>query len=107
MEEINLPDELLEVASKRDDPNYQQVSGHLPKEMATEFKVACTRRGVSHSDGLEQAIALWLAYDKKPPASLDKLKDLPASVDKLKDLPASLDNPKQGKGRGKKRSDGE
>jgi hypothetical protein len=69
MEETTPPDELLEVASKRDDPNYQQVSGHIPKEMATEFKVACTRREVSHSDGLEQAIALWLAQDNKPLAS--------------------------------------
>ncbi|MDP8963692.1 MAG: hypothetical protein M3O33_06840 [Cyanobacteriota bacterium] len=69
MEEINLPIELLEVASKRDDPNYQQISGHIPKEMATEFKVACTRKGVSHSDGLEQAIALWLAQDNQPLAS--------------------------------------
>ncbi len=69
MEETTPQNELLEVASKRDDPNYQQVSGHIPKEMATEFKVACTRREVSHSDGLEQAIALWLAQDNKPLAS--------------------------------------
>jgi hypothetical protein len=69
MEEINLQNELLEVASKRDDPNYQQISGHIPKEMATEFKVACTRKGVSHSDGLERAIDLWLAQDNKPLAS--------------------------------------
>jgi hypothetical protein len=69
MEETTPQNELLEVASKRDDPNYQQVSGHIPKEMATEFKVACTRREVSHSDGLEQAIALWLAQDNKKPTS--------------------------------------
>jgi hypothetical protein len=69
MEEINPENELLEVASKRDDPNYQQISGHIPKEMATEFKVACTRKGVSHSDGLEQAIDLWLAQGNKPLAS--------------------------------------
>ncbi len=69
MEETNPPDELIEVPSKRDDPNYQQLSGHVLKEMATEFKVACTRRGVSHSDGLEQAIALWLAQDGKPSTS--------------------------------------
>lgn len=54
-------DELLEVASKRDDPNYQQISGHIPREMATDFKIACTKKGVSHSDGLSQAISLWLA----------------------------------------------
>jgi hypothetical protein len=77
MEEIEPPDKLLEVASKRDDPNFQQLSGHVPKEMATEFKVACTRKGVSHSDGLEQAIALWLAQGTKnseSPASGSKRK---------------------------------
>jgi hypothetical protein len=54
-------DDGLIVVSKRDDPNYSQISGHIPSEMAKDFKIACTRRGVSHSDGLEQAIALWLA----------------------------------------------
>jgi len=53
------------MVSKRADPNYHQISGHIPKEMATEFKIACTRRGVSHSDGLEQAITLWLTEDTK------------------------------------------
>jgi hypothetical protein len=68
MEEIKNLDELLEVASKRDDPNYQQISGHIPREMATDFKIACTKKGVSHSDGLSQAIALWLAQQSEPPA---------------------------------------
>lgn len=67
MEKINNSDELLEVASKRDDPNYQQISGHIPREMATDFKIACTKKGVSHSDGLSQAIALWLAQQSEPP----------------------------------------
>ncbi|MEQ8469371.1 hypothetical protein [Coleofasciculus sp. E1-EBD-02] len=69
MEEIkNQTDELLEVASKRDDPNYQQISGHIPREMATDFKIACTKKGVSHSDGLSQAIALWLTQQSETPA---------------------------------------
>lgn len=78
MEETRFPDELLEVASKRDDPNYQQISGHIPKEMATEFKIACTRKGVSHSDGLSQAIALWLAHTEQPTPDDQKQKQPPA-----------------------------
>jgi hypothetical protein len=58
-------DPLTDMASKRADPNYQQVSGHIQKNMATEFKIACTRRGVSHSAGLEEAIALWLAINSQ------------------------------------------
>lgn len=58
-------DDGLTVVSKRDDPNYSQVSGHIPTEMAKKFKIACTVRGVSHSDGLEQAIAIWLAQEDK------------------------------------------
>lgn len=49
------------MASKRGDPNYSQISGHVPLDMALEFKISCTKRRVSHSDGLEKAIALWLA----------------------------------------------
>lgn len=69
MEEEQTSNDLLEVASKRDDPDYQQISGHIPKELATEFKIACTRNGVSHSDGLEQAITIWLNQQNKPLAS--------------------------------------
>lgn len=66
MEEEQTLNDLLEVASKRDDPDYQQISGHIPKELATEFKIACTRNGVSHSDGLEQAITIWLNQQNEP-----------------------------------------
>lgn len=51
------------MVSKRADPNYQQISGYILKEIGTEFKVACTRMGVSHSEGLEQAVTLWLAQN--------------------------------------------
>lgn len=67
-------DDGLTVVSKRDDPNYSQVSGHIPTEMTKKFKIACTMRGVSHSDGLEQAIAIWLAQDNDS-SSLTKDKE--------------------------------
>lgn len=46
---------------KRDDPNYSQVSGYIPKELALEFRIACTSGEVTQSDALEEAIKLWLA----------------------------------------------
>jgi hypothetical protein len=63
---------LITVVSKREDPNYAQISGHIPTDMTKEFKIACTRRGVSHSDGLEQAIALWLAQPEDTSKPKDK-----------------------------------
>jgi hypothetical protein len=45
---------------KKDDPNYSQVSGHVPKELALKFKVACTTKEITISEGLEKAISDWL-----------------------------------------------
>jgi len=53
-------DEDLMAASRRADPDYSQVSGYVPKKLALEFKVACTRAELSQSEALEQAIALWI-----------------------------------------------
>ncbi|NEP08916.1 MAG: hypothetical protein F6K14_01425 [Symploca sp. SIO2C1] len=57
------------MVSKRADPNYQQISGYIPKEIGTEFKIACTRMGVNHSEGLEQAVTLWLAQNTQQSAN--------------------------------------
>ena len=54
---------------RRNDPNFAQVSGYLPKEMALRFKIACTAKEISMTEGLEQAVSLWLeenAHDKAP-----------------------------------------
>lgn len=48
------------VVSKRDDPNYSQVSGYVAKALALRFKVACTAKELPRSEALEEAIALWL-----------------------------------------------
>ncbi len=57
------------VVTKRDDPNFTQVSGYIEKDKALEFKVACTRRQISQSEALEEAVAQWLASQNEPPAS--------------------------------------
>lgn len=53
-------DEELMAASRRADPGFSQVSGYVPKELALDFKVACTRAELSQSEALEQALALWI-----------------------------------------------
>ena len=49
-----------DLVTKRDDPNYAQVSGYVPKELALRFKVLCTSEEMSQSAALEEAIALWM-----------------------------------------------
>lgn len=56
----------MTVVTKRDDPNYAQVSGHIPKDKALEFKIACTRRQISQSEALEEAVDKWLAAQEEP-----------------------------------------
>jgi hypothetical protein len=58
------------VVTKRDDPNYAQVSGYVPKNLARSFKIACTSKDMSQSEALEEALAKWLeddnpSFDKK------------------------------------------
>jgi ParG len=47
-------------SSKRNNPNFAQVSGYLSKEVAIRFKVLCTTKEVSQTDALEEAVKLWL-----------------------------------------------
>ncbi len=55
----------LSVVTKRGNPNFQQISGHIPTQQAKDFKIACTIRSISHSEALEQAIAMWLKNQEK------------------------------------------
>jgi hypothetical protein len=48
------------VVAKRDDPNYAQVSGYVPKKLALQFKANCTMQETDQSEALERAITLWL-----------------------------------------------
>ncbi|MBD2580141.1 hypothetical protein H6G50_21000 [Oscillatoria sp. FACHB-1406] len=48
------------MVAKRDDPQYAQVSGYVPKKLALKFKASCTMQETDRSQALERAIALWL-----------------------------------------------
>jgi hypothetical protein len=52
--------EKRDVATKRDDPDFAQVSGYIPKVKALRFKVTCTALQTSQSEALDEAISLWL-----------------------------------------------
>ncbi len=61
-----------DVATKRDDPNYSQVSGYRPKAKALKFKVACTALQITQSDALDEAISLWLEKQESLSSFMDK-----------------------------------
>ena len=50
----------LMAGGKREDPEYAQVSGYIPKKLALRFKAACTMRETTQSEALEKAVKAWL-----------------------------------------------
>jgi len=57
--------DLGDLVTKRDDPNYAQVSGYVPKELALRFKILCTSEEMNQSEALEEALALWIQKREK------------------------------------------
>ena len=53
------------VASKRHDPDYAQISGYIPKELALKFKSVCVAQDISISEVLERIIQDWLAAQQQ------------------------------------------
>lgn len=50
----------MTLVGKRQDPNYQQVSGYVPKPLALKFKSTCVALEIDISEALEQMIQEWL-----------------------------------------------
>jgi len=50
---------------KKDDPNYSQVSGHVPKELALKFRITCTAKEITISEALEKALEVWLEQESR------------------------------------------
>ncbi len=63
------------MVTKRDDPNYSQVSGYVPKDLARRFKIACTSKEISQSEALEEALGRWLEAENSASAKQDKEKN--------------------------------
>jgi hypothetical protein len=62
----------ISVVTKRDDPNYSQVSGYVPKDLARRFRIACTSQEISQSEALEEALEKWLEEEKSPATKKSK-----------------------------------
>jgi hypothetical protein len=62
----------ISVVTKRDDPNYSQVSGYVPKDLARRFRIACTSKEISQSEALEEALEKWLEDDNPSPEKKSK-----------------------------------
>ncbi|MGF1493032.1 MAG: hypothetical protein ACFBSC_11395 [Microcoleaceae cyanobacterium] len=58
--------DLALLASRKDDPEYAQLSGHVPKDLARRFRIICADEGLKISEGLEQAIEHWLMSKEQP-----------------------------------------
>ncbi|MBD1944862.1 hypothetical protein H6F50_21295 [Coleofasciculus sp. FACHB-712] len=52
---------------KKDDPNYQIVRGHVPKELVKRFKIYCVENGVDNSQGLEDILTEYLQAKEQQP----------------------------------------
>lgn len=74
-----MQEKAVEMAGGRSlDPNYKQVSGHVPKEKLLNFKIAIASEETTLSEALEQSIDLWLAAVERG----DELPKVQERVDK-------------------------
>ena len=50
------------MATKRKDPDYEQVSGYVHKDLALKFRIICMTERLTQSDALEQALRFWIEF---------------------------------------------
>lgn len=62
----------LMAASKRKDPNFMQVSGYIPKDLALRFKAACMISEIEISKAMEQMMIKWLEEQAGDPTKQTK-----------------------------------
>ncbi|HAA30993.1 MAG TPA: hypothetical protein DCE56_28925 [Cyanobacteria bacterium UBA8553] len=60
------------MVNKRDNPNYSQVSGYVPKDLARSFRIAYTSKEINHSEALEEALKKWLEDENPSPDKKNK-----------------------------------
>lgn len=60
------------MSSRRADPNFLQVSGYIPTELAFQFNVWCASSQVTKAKGLEQAIKLLIQQSPRPKIEIKK-----------------------------------
>ena len=69
------------MATKRNDPDYEQVSGYVHKDIALKFRIFCMTERLTQSDALEQALSFWIesknSETNQPSITPDRLSDAP------------------------------
>lgn len=50
------------MATRRKDPDYEQVSGYVHKDLALKFRIICMTERLTQSEALEQALKLWTEF---------------------------------------------
>jgi hypothetical protein len=48
------------LVDRRKSPDYQQISGHVDKNLVRQFKTFCTSEDITIAEALEQAMAMYL-----------------------------------------------
>lgn len=51
---------------KRTDPNYMMINGLVPRKLGRWFKQVCVAKEIELSEGVEQALQLWLDLEADP-----------------------------------------
>jgi len=49
------------LVNRKSDPNYQQLSAYIEKELVIAFKQLIAAKGLNVSEGLEEALRLYAA----------------------------------------------
>ncbi len=69
------------MTNKRKDPNYEQITGLVPKEISRRFKQLLAVEGLKISDGVTEAIKFYLKeHEPKLSAALNPLPETIAEL---------------------------
>lgn len=66
------------MATKRNDPDYEQVSGYVHKDLALQFRIICATERITQSELLEEALKILIE-------TKDKANRLPQTADRPSD----------------------
>jgi len=68
------------MATKRNDPDYEQVSGYVHKDLALQFRIICATERITQSELLEEALKILIE-------TKDKANRLPQTADRPSEPP--------------------
>ncbi len=85
------------MATKRSDPDYEQVSGYVHKDIALKFRIFCMTERLTQSDALEQALNFWIASKNSETNQPNIPPDHPPGPQPTTPQPTATAKPKRGK----------